>query len=138
MARTPNVRRLIEAREGSELAKKRLALFIETLGGKCSVPDACAELGVNEAAFHARRSILITDMLQRLEPRKCGPKPHDRTVSQAEVAELREKIVELERALKASQVREELAVVMPAVVKKKTASLSRRRRSPIRKGSGPH
>lgn len=138
MARTPNVRRLIEGREGSELAKQRLALFIETLSGKCSVQDACAKLGVNEAAFHARRSKWLGEVLELLEPRKGGPKPRERTVSRTEVAELAEKIVDLERELKASQVREELAVVMPAVVKKKMASLLREQRPPIRKESGLH
>lgn len=120
MARAPNVRRLIEAREESDLAKQRLALFIETLSGKRSVAQACAELAVNEAAFYRMRSRWIAESLEGLEPRKSGPQPRDRTVSQAEVAELREKIVELERELKASQVREELMAVMPAVVKKKT------------------
>lgn len=62
-------------------------------------------------------------------------RPRGRTVSQAEAAELREKIVELERELKASHVREELAVVMPAVVKKKMASLPQGRRPSIRRES---
>lgn len=135
MARTPNVRRLLETREESELAKKRLALFIETLGGECSVRDACTELGVNEAAFHRMRGRWIAESLEGLEPRKSGPRPRGRTVPRAEVAELREKIVDLERELKASQVREELAVVMPAVVKKKMASLPQGRRPSIRRES---
>jgi len=120
MARTPNAQRLVEKQEGSALAKDRLRLFLETIGGKCPVERACAELKVKAAAFYRMRDRWLAESVQVLEPRTSGPRPRDRTVSRAEVAELAEKIVDLERQLKASAVKEELGLVMPGVVKKKT------------------
>ena len=121
MARTPNPVQLVENQEGSSLAKKRLVLFLRTVGGDVSVPQACAELGVNEAAFHRMRSRWLAESVKSLEPRKTGPRPKDDGPLAEDVITLQEKVVDLERRLKCSQAREELRVILPGVQKKRHA-----------------
>jgi hypothetical protein len=127
MARPPNAARLVERHEGSALAKKRLRLFLETVAGRRTVAQACEALGVNEAAFYRMRDRWIVESIEGLEPRPSGPKPREPTLSAAEGAELTERIARLEREVRASAVRAELASVLPGVLKK-TGRRTRHRR----------
>ena len=117
--------------QGSALAKKRLAMFLKTIGGACAVGEACQTLGVTEAAFFRMRQRWLQESVEGLEPRKPGPAPRERTVAPAEVEALREELSCKERALLAAAVREELALTMPFLVDEKKGSRpeARRRRT---------
>lgn len=65
---TGHVQRL----DGSAHAKRRLTVFLETLRGQMTVPDACQALGIGEARFHVARQQWLQEALQLLEPRKTG------------------------------------------------------------------
>ena len=137
--RKPTGPNLVERLEGSERAKTRLKIILETLSGQRTIPDACNELGIQESMFHRVRSEVLQTALSRLEPRPLGrpsqhPPPHD-----LRVAELEEENLRLHIELKASEVRRELAEKLPRLAKpqktdlaaepgKKTTALSWKRR----------
>jgi len=66
---------LVERLDGSERAKTRLRVILETLSGQRTIPDACEELGIQETMFHRVRSEVLQTALDRLEPRPLGRPP---------------------------------------------------------------
>lgn len=117
MARKGKGPRLVEEWEGSGEARRRLRLILETVSGEKGVGDAARELGVSESRFHEMRSEALRAALGDLEPRSAGrpskqEDPKDRALAEKE-AELRE----LRFQLRAAQLREELAILMPHVLK---------------------
>jgi hypothetical protein len=133
---TGHVERLL----GSESAKQRLTVFLETLEGEITVPEGCARLGICEARFHALRGAWLQQAVELLEPRRLGRPPQAATASEllARVQALEVQNAALRQQLATADVRRELAEVLPHVVhpaegsaKKgaRTQRPSRRRRS---------
>ena len=110
--------KLVERLDGSRHAKRRLKLILDTLSGKCTIVDACRELGINEAAFHKLRSRTLQESLEGLEPRPPGRRAQEISPEAEQAAALEEENEALRLELKAAQVREELALVMPHVLKR--------------------
>ena len=98
---------------GSALARQRLQVVLETLAGTCRVQEACARLNISEQRFDQLRTQVLQAGLDSLEPRPTGRPP--RAVPAADVAALEARIAELEIELRAAQVREEIALALPAV-----------------------
>ena len=104
---------LVEHLDGSDPAKQRLKVILQTLTGEKTVTEACAELSVSESRFHELRSEWLQQSLVPLEPKPLGrPKPV-LTPEQAQLEELRELVQKLEKELVRSQVKEELALSVP-------------------------
>jgi len=104
---------LVEQLDGSDPAKQRLKVILQTLTGEKTVMEACAELSVSESRFHELRSEWLQQSLVPLEPKPRGrPKPV-LTPEQAQIEELRELVKKLEKELVRSQVKEELALSIP-------------------------
>jgi hypothetical protein len=111
---------LLERLPGSAEAKKRLGLILETLSGHQTVTAAGQILGISRRRFHALRTEFLRWALPMLEPRPVGrpstEQIDDRTAGlQAEIETLR---VELH----AAQIREELALAMPHLLRRKARS----------------
>jgi hypothetical protein len=124
--RKPLGPQLVERLEGSQRAKRRLQVILETLAGTRSIPEACEILGICESMFHRLRAEVLQTALDRLEPRPLGRPRHAITVETQQVDALEQEVEELRTELQASQVREELAQILPAVVRpplKKTLHL---------------
>lgn len=121
---------MVEGLEGSGHAKARLRVILETLAGDCPVGSACERLGMNEAAFHKLRWRTLQDAVASLEPRPVGRRRKVVTPEEMEIAALRAKIDELKRDLEASQLREEIAMTMPTVGRRRSAE--KKTRSPRR------
>lgn len=119
MARRPSGPELVEGAEGSDGAKRRLRVIFETIAGKKPIAEASAELGMNEASFHKLRWRVIQQSVHGLEPRKPGRKPKATSAEAARIEELERELERLERELKASRIREEIAVAMPTLRGKK-------------------
>ena len=96
---------------GSEEARRRLQLILQTLAGSTRVQQACAELGIGAARFHELRLDALQGAVAQLELRPAGrpalppADPH--------VAELQGRIEQLELELQAAQTRTEIALVLP-------------------------
>lgn len=124
----------VERLDSSPETKKRLEAIVRTLGGELSVTEASEQLGLSEAHFHRLRERALAGAVEALEPRPAGRPAEETDPTDARVAELEQTIERLELELLASQVREEIAMVLPHVVRapatdpKKRKRVRRRRR----------
>jgi len=116
--RPPLGPRLVDGLTGSDLAKRRLRLILETVSGARSVDEACAELGISEAAFHKLRSRFLAESVDLLEPRPAGRPPAVPSETGPSPADLEAENRELRLDLQAARIREELAIAMPHVLKR--------------------
>jgi hypothetical protein len=110
--RTTSGSGLVDRLEGSPGAKLRLKLFLDTLAGRCTVPDACRTLEINESAFHKLRNRFLEEALAGLEPRPVG-RPRLQPEDGGRVAALEEQVRDLRLDLHAAHIREEIALAMP-------------------------
>jgi hypothetical protein len=130
--RKPSGPALVHHLEGSERAKVRLEVILETIAGGLTIGQACERLGIKEAMFHRLRTEVLEAGLARLEPRPLGRPPRRVTAEAAQCHALQQEVQELESELKMATVREEIARVMPHLVPKeakvkKTTVLPRER-----------
>jgi len=113
---------LVDGTDGSHGAKARLKVILETIAGTVTIGDACASLGIGEAAFHKLRTRFLQDAVTGLEPRPVGRRPQKNPEERERVQALMDEVQALRRDLNASLVREELAVAMPQLLKKRKRS----------------
>jgi transposase-like protein len=102
--------------EGSAPAKERLKIMLATISGQMSVAEACEKLGVGEARFHELRAEWLQNAAALLEPKPLGRPATQVTPEAAKVAALERQVRELKIDLRAAQIREELALLMPHVL----------------------
>jgi hypothetical protein len=132
--------RLVARLDGSAEARGRLAVFLETLAGRRTRGEAALALGISERRFHALRGRLLQAALEALEPRSPGRRaqPGEQTVGQ--VADLQGQVRDLRLDLRASQIREEIALAMPHLLQRtgrtKKAARRKARRKPAPASSG--
>ena len=117
--RTPSGPKLVDGMEGLESAKRRLKVILETLSGAMSIEEACEELGIGPAAFHKLRSRTMQEALESLAPRPMGRPVKEETPEQARIEELEQEVAHLEMELEGSRLREEIALIMPHLLKKR-------------------
>jgi len=98
--------------QGSEQAKLRLKLFLDTLAGRCTVLEACKELDMVESAFHKLRNRFLEEALAGLEPRPLG-RPRLQPDEDDRIAALEKHLRDLRLDLHAAHIREEIALAMP-------------------------
>jgi hypothetical protein len=111
--RYPSGPEYVEHLEGSEKAKERLRVILETMMGKWRVGEACDRLGICEQRFRQLRQELLQAALECLEGLPAG-RPRQPEESQ-ETAELRQQLEALKRDLHVTRVREEIALGLPHV-----------------------
>ena len=100
--------------EGSAEAKARAECIVQTLAGELTIGEACAELGVSESQFHRLRKRALTGAVEALEPRPAGrPRAAEPSVDEQRIAVLESELHDMEFQLRAAELREELALVMP-------------------------
>jgi len=131
--RLPSGPAFVAKLEGSEQAKQRLQVLLETLAGTCRVAEACTRLGISEQRFDQIRVEALQTALERLEPRPAGRPAHVLTAAEVEVRRLQEQIAQLEAERHAALIRAELAVTLPqagSTEEKKTPTGRRRGRPP--------
>jgi hypothetical protein len=104
---------LVDRLQGSDSAKQRFKLILDTLAGRCTALEACAALGINESAFHKLRSRFLQEALAGLEPRPVGRPPAATPQENTRIAELEQQLRELRLDLHAAHIREEIALAMP-------------------------
>ncbi len=124
---------LVEGLEGSEEAKKRLEVILETIGGQKSAQEAYEQLGLSKSMFHEIRTGSLVAALESLEAKPKGRPRQEVTEDQRENERLSKEVEELKAALQIANVREEIALVMPHVLKaadgkKKRMEESKKRR----------
>ena len=124
--RHPSGPEFVDKLSGDAAAKERLRVVLETLAGTCRVQEACARLGLSEQRFDQLRTQVLQAGLDSLEPRPAGRRP--RATPDADIAALQAQVTELEIELRASRVREEIALALPAVTVEPVAPAKKARR----------
>lgn len=104
---------LVHHLDGSEHAKERFEVILETIAGKLTVREACQRLSIGEAMFHRMRIAVLQAGLGQLEPRPVGRPPKTNTAEAQQVAELQQQLEQLEAQLATSQVQTEIAHTLP-------------------------
>jgi len=111
--------------DGSDEAKRRLRVILEVIGGKRLVKSACEELGIGEARYHELEWMALQAAVEGLEPRPPGRPPTPASPLDPKLAALEEEVKELRIGLRAAQIREEIAVVMPHLLKPRPSPLKK-------------
>jgi hypothetical protein len=106
-----------ELDEGSAVARQRLCLILQTLAGAITIRDACEVLGVGRSRFQAMRRQFLERAAGLLEPKAPGRRRRQPTPAELEVERLRQEVAQLKLDLRATQVREEIAMVMPHLLR---------------------
>lgn len=129
--RPPDPSAIVTRLQGSRQARQRLDLMVQTLSGKCGIPEAAAELGIGRSRFCLQRQRMLQAALESLEPGTRGRPARQATPEQKRIAELEAQVLALKVDLRAAQIREQLALLMPHVLHRKRA------RAATKKKSGP-
>jgi hypothetical protein len=103
----------VQGLAGSTPAKERLQVILQTMTGTCRVSEACDLLGIGMQRFHQLRRRALLGALAALEPRASGRPARPVAAPAEELAELRGQIQDLQIELRAAQLREEIALVLP-------------------------
>lgn len=127
--RKPDSARLVEQLAGSVEAKSRLAMILEALAGRLRVADACRRLGLSERRFHALRNQTLQASLESLEPLPAGRRSSQATAVDARVTALEATVRDLRLDLRAAQIREEVALAMPQLLRKPSRTKRAARRT---------
>jgi hypothetical protein len=112
--RRPAGPEVVDHLAGSDQAKERLKVVLQTLAGQCRVQEACQRLGISEPRFHQLRQQMLEAALAGLEPQPAGRKPAPPlSPEQLELAKLAEELAAKDVELRAAQARAEIAVTLP-------------------------
>jgi len=106
---------MVDDLEGSDEAKRRMRLILETLAGQRTIMDACLELGIGKSAFHELRKRVLQAALTDVEPRPAGRPPAQPEPGAAEAQRLKVENERLRTDLEVAHVREEILLAMPEV-----------------------
>ena len=130
--RKPLGPQLVHHLDGSEHAKDRMEVILETIAGKLTIREACDRLGIEEAMFFRLRMQALQAAIRRLEPRPSGRPPRVTTPEGERIADLEQDLQDKELELQAAAVRLEIAQAMPQLIEdeagKKTNQRKQRRR----------
>jgi len=129
--RRPAGPELVAQLRGSEPAKQRLRVILETLAGRRGLAEACVLLEIGGRQFHSLRLRLLQAALDSLEPRPAGRPPVRQTMESDPngVAILEAENRRLRLELQAAQIREEIALAVPHLFRPKPARKKRRQQT---------
>jgi hypothetical protein len=122
--------------DGSDLAKERVQVVLETVAGTCGVDDACRRLNICAQRFHQLRQQILEGAVTAAEPGTPGRKALLPTPAEDQVQRLEQLVGDQQREMQASRAREEIILVLsrrgqpPEDPEKKTTSPPRRGRPP--------
>jgi hypothetical protein len=98
---------------GVALAKRRLEVILQTVAGDLGINEAAAVLGVTPQRLHMLRQEALQAGVNQLTPRPTGRPRKTATPAQQRIAALEQEVERLRRELAASQLRTEIAVLLP-------------------------
>ena len=128
MGRPPLGPRLVDALEIPEDTQKKLRLILETIAGQKTLAEAAQELSISETRFHVIRQEALLGAAAALEPGTPGRPPTPKLITADELDRLRRDVVDLKAAMAASEIREEIAVLMPHLLRRGKKTSRRRTR----------
>jgi hypothetical protein len=120
--RKPAGPQIAERLEGSPWAKQRLSVFLETIAGQLTVPEACQQLEIGQSRFHELRNRTLQATLDALEPRPPGRPAKPTSPEQAEIDTLKAELRRLHGELETAQMLTHLARIDPGVLDNQPAA----------------
>jgi len=128
--RPPEGPNLAERLDGPEDDRKRLRVILETIAGQRTVAGACEELGIGAARFHELRTQALQAALEGIAPRASGRPARPEESPDPKIAQLEEKVRDLDLELRASHVREQIALTMPHLLKPESSEPGPQKKKP--------
>jgi hypothetical protein len=128
--RRPEWAAVVQRLDGTAQAKARLCAALEVWTGQRTAAEVCCQLGLGERRFRALREQLLQAALLSLEPRSAGRPPGPAGGTDAQLAQFQAQVSELQAELRAAQVREEIALVLPHLARRRGRGKGARRRQP--------
>jgi tetrahydromethanopterin S-methyltransferase subunit G len=104
---------LVDRLPGSESARERVKVVLQTMTGELRVQEACEQLQISEQRFDELRIEAIQAAVASLEPKPMGRPVRKTVVDAAEMERLQQRVAELEAQVAAAVVRAELAMALP-------------------------
>jgi hypothetical protein len=104
---------LVDRLPGSESARERVKVVLQTMTGELRVQEACEQLQISEQRFDELRIEAIQAAVASLEPKPMGRPVRETVVDAAEMERLQQRVAELEAQVAAAVVRAELAMALP-------------------------
>jgi transposase-like protein len=111
--RTPSGPESVEQLPGSDKAKERVRVILQTMTGELRVQEACAQLDVCEQHIRQLRTTLLLAAIDSVEDKPPGRPAQAEEPS--EVTALRAQVAELQRQLQAARLSAEIAMALPHV-----------------------
>ena len=113
--RRPTGPELVDRLPGSEQARERVKVVLQTMTGELRVQEACERLQISEQRFDELRLEAIQAAVSSLEPKPTGRPARTATIDAAEAERLQKRVAELEAELAVATVRADLAAALPRV-----------------------
>lgn len=113
MARGPGGPELVDKLEGTDEAKTRLRVVLETMRGGRTVAEACKLLGIGPTRFEELRQQALEAALAALQAKPLGRPTVQPIVESGDVVRLRAENERLKQEIVIAHVREELAIGLP-------------------------
>lgn len=138
MPRPPSGPNQAQSVDANPEARHRLEAILETVAGTKTIEEACAELRISESRFHVIRREALQAAAESLEAKPAGRPPKaEPDASARRIAELEAVVSRLEIERRAAEVRAELAIGLPGVLRapdrsKKNESAGEPKRKPPR------
>jgi hypothetical protein len=129
--RPPKGAKLVEKLDGSEEAKRRLELVLQTIAGKRDVASVCEELGIKKTAFVKIRDKVLQSALQGIEPKPSG-RPRKEPEKPDRVTELEKQVEHLKKELTYAHVREEILTTMPELYRPEAEKKRSKQQDPVK------
>ncbi|MCI0484885.1 MAG: hypothetical protein L0Y78_09925 [candidate division NC10 bacterium] len=136
MARPAMGTDLLNKLSGSEEAKTRLKVILETVAGRMGIEQASTELGISRSRFFELRDQVLQAAMSDLEPKPRGRpvKPADAEALQRRVQEIEAEGERMLTELRIANLREEIRLVFPQyVVDGDEASATAEKKTPQRR-----
>jgi hypothetical protein len=129
--RLPSGPELVSRMQGSEQARQRLQVILEVIAGQRRFQQACEDLGLSVTRLEQLRQTALQAALDALEPRPGGRPRREPDARDEQLAQLQQRIGELETELTLSRAREEIASLQAGDTtepKKRRAPTKKRKR----------
>ena len=101
--------------EGSQAAKMRLEVILQTITGQLTIAEACEQLGIGESRFHALRLETLQATLDALEPRPLG-RPSHSSDEAPEIEHLKAQLRQAQLDLEIAELKLELVRIHPNLI----------------------
>jgi transposase len=125
---------MVDGLEGSEQEKRRLQVILETISGEKTMDEAAEELGLSPARVYELRNQALQAAMKGLERRPAGrPAQSPPTEEEQRLKEMQEQYDELRIHLRAAELREEIALLMPHLLKPGKGDAKKKQRPGKRK-----